>query len=226
MQNTIFEVTPHPTNTPIIDSQRAAQVLRQDLDGARVYLLRQVMLPRECKALLAHAEEVGFTKAGLAIGDDQYRVNERARNNLRVIIEARPLAAALWSRVAACINLTHEGATAVGLNERLRVYKYEVGHHFSPHYDRRTQLPQGQTRFSFVIYLSEGFLGGGTRFFEEKSKSSRRGQERGRKFNNQPKLCVKPPIGGAVVFDHLLLHEGEQVTSGVKYAVRTDVIYR
>ena len=226
MQSTIFTVSPNALDVPIIDTQRAAQVLRQDLDGAKIYLLRQVMLPSECKALIAQAEALGFSRAGLAIGDDQYRVNERARNNLRVIIESATLAAALWGRVRGCVTIKHEGATAVGVNERFRVYKYEAGHHFSPHYDLRNQLPQGETRCSFVIYLSEGFLGGGTRFFEEKSKSSRRGQERGRKFNNQPRLCAKPPIGGAVVFDHLLLHEGEQVTSGVKYAMRTDVVYR
>ena len=31
--------------------------------------------------------------------------------------------------------------------------------------------------------------------------------------------------GSAVVFDHLLLHEGAEVTSGVKYAVRTDLVH-
>ena len=226
MQKTLFTVSPNTLTVPIIDTEKTAQVLRQELDGAQVYQLRQVMFPRECKALIAHAESLGFAKAGRAIGGEQYRVNEKARNNLRVIIEAEALASALWARVRGCVNLRHEGATAVGLNERLRVYKYEAGHHFSPHYDLRNQLPQGETRFSFVIYLSEGFSGGGTRFFEEKSKNSRRGQERGRKFNNQPRFCAKPPTGGAVVFDHLLLHEGEEVTAGVKYAVRTDVIYR
>jgi prolyl 4-hydroxylase len=225
MQNTIFEVRPHLTDVSILNSQKTAQVLRQDLDKAQVYMLRQVMFPKECRALIDYAEALGFTKAGLAIGDDQYRVNEKARNNLRVIIDSKEMAAILWERVRPCINVQHEGARVVGLNERFRVYKYEAGHHFSPHYDLRTKLPKGETRFSFIIYLSNAFMGGGTRFFEEKNKGSRRGQERGKKFNNQVRFCAKPPIGGAVVFDHQLLHEGELVTSGVKYAVRTDVIY-
>ncbi|HVK69187.1 MAG TPA: hypothetical protein VM694_32235, partial [Polyangium sp.] len=54
---------------------------------------------------------------------------------------------------------------------------------------------------------------------------SRRGEGRGRKFNNRVRFAVRPAPGSVVVFDHLLLHEGAEVTAGVKYAVRSDLIY-
>ena len=76
-----------------------------------------------------------------------------------------------------------------------------------------------------MIYLNEGFEGGETRFFEEKDKKSRRGEGRARKFNNRVRFSVRPTTGSVVVFDHLLLHEGSEVTSGVKYAVRSDLVY-
>jgi prolyl 4-hydroxylase len=33
-------------------------------------------------------------------------------------------------------------------------------------------------------------------------------------------------MGGDTVFHHLMLHEGAVVEAGVKYVVRTDVVYR
>jgi len=89
----------------------------------------------------------------------------------------------------------------------------------------RMRLPVGETRFSVVIFLSDDFDGGETRFYEEKAKQARRGKGRGRKFDNRLRFAVRPPVGSAVVFDHLLLHEGAEVTRGTKYAVRSDLIY-
>ena len=48
---------------------------------------------------------------------------------------------------------------------------------------------------------------------------------RGRKVDNRVRFSLRPPVGGAVVFDHLLLHEGAEVTSGTKYAVRSDLVH-
>lgn len=37
---------------------------------------------------------------------------------------------------------------------------------------------------------------------------------------------VRPVTGSALLFFHTQLHEGCEVTQGVKYAVRSDVMYR
>lgn len=92
------------------------------------------------------------------------------------------------------------------VNTRLRVYRYEQGQRFAPHVDVRTRVPGGETRYSLMIFLNDEFTAGETRFFEAKNRSSRRGQGRGRKFNNRVRFSLRPPVGGAVVFDHLLLH--------------------
>lgn len=219
-----FHAAPHALAVPVIDADRDEPARREDI-AAGVYLLRDLMTPRECKRLIAAAEAIGFTHAGLAIGDDTYRVNLAVRNNLRVVIDAPELAAALWPRMRGQVDAHHEGDAVRGLNSRFRVYRYEPGQRFSPHVDVRTALPQGETRASVVIYLNDGCEGGETRFFEQKDRSSRRGEGRGRKFDNRVRFALRPELGGAVVFDHLLLHEGSEVRAGVKYAVRSDLIY-
>lgn len=211
----------------LLDRDRAPSAQRAPLDGAKSYLLRGVLSPKECRRLIALSEGFGFQPAGLAIGDDTYRRADRVRNNLRVLFDSPSLAAALWPRMQPFLGPAHEGAALHGLNWRFRVYKYEAGHCFRPHYDIRTPLPGGgETRFSVVFYLNEGFDGGETRFFEEKDRASRRGQHRPRKYNNRERFAVRAPVGGAVIFDHLLLHEGGEVLRGIKYAMRTDLIYR
>ncbi len=219
-----FRAEPHRVSLGVADADREAAVRREDV-APGVYLLHGVMSPKECRRLVEAAERIGFTHAGLAIGDDTYRVNLAARNNLRVVIDDEALSAVLWARVRAHVDPEHERAAIKGLNWRFRVYRYEVGQRFSPHYDVRTRLPAGETRFSVVLYLPDGFAGGTTRFFEEKDKARRRGEGRGRKFDNRERFALRPPVGSAVVFDHLLLHEGAEVTAGVKYAVRSDLIY-
>lgn len=221
-----FHATPYRFDEVLLDEEHVAAVRREDV-AKGIYLLHRVMAPRECKRLIAAAEALGFTHAGLAIGDDTYRVNLAVRNNLRVVLDATPLAAALWHRIRGHVDPHHEAAPIAsrGLNDRFRVYRYEQGQRFFPHVDVRTRLPSGETRASLMIYLNDGFEGGETRFFEEKDKASRRGENRGRKFNNRVRFALRPTVGSVVVFDHLLLHEGAEVTAGVKYAVRSDLIY-
>lgn len=219
-----FHAAPHRMDDVLVDQEHVAAVRREDVVPG-VYVLHRVMTPRECKRLIAAAEAIGFSHAGLAIGNDTYRVNLAVRNNLRVVLDAPRLAAALWTRIREHVDPRHEDAAVKGLNDRFRVYRYETGQRFFPHVDVRTRVPLGETRASLMIYLNEGFGGGETRFFEQKDKQSRRGEGRGRKFNNRVRFALRPAPGSVVVFDHLLLHEGAEVTDGVKYAVRSDLIY-
>ena len=59
-----------------------------------------------------------------------------------------------------------------------------------------------------MVYLNEGFEGGETLFFVE------------------PEVVIRPQTGAALIFQHPIIHEGSEVTAGVKYVVRTDLMYR
>jgi len=105
--------------------------------------------------------------------------------------------------------------TSVGLNERMRFLKYKPGHFFAPHRDLRyVRGPDaggrmGETSHITVqLYLNDKFKGGTTRFLS------------GARHHD-----VVPRAGSALIFDHDILHEGSKVMGGVKYSVRTDVMF-
>merc|ERR1711920_673334 len=62
-----------------------------------------------------------------------------------------------------------------------------------------------------MLYLSQqSAVGGSTRFVGSDGKSG---------------VCCAPAVGRALVFQHNILHEGEEVREGVKYTIRSDVEY-
>ncbi|MGK0390517.1 MAG: prolyl 4-hydroxylase [Maribacter sp.] len=56
-----------------------------------------------------------------------------------------------------------------------------------------------------MVYLNKNMKGGETRFIES---------------------TIQPKIGKALIFRHGLVHEGCPVLEGVKYVLRTDIMYR
>ncbi len=95
----------------------------------------------------------------------------------------------------------------VGLYQPLRVYRYEPGQQFAPHHDQSYQDGSGQrSLLTFMVYLNEDFQGGTTTFLDQKQ-------------------TIEPRTGRALLFQHMLLHCGERVTSGSKYVLRSDVIF-
>lgn len=126
-------------------------------------------------------------------------------NNEHLILDDFEIAKNLWQRVAAQIPPILEGRQALGLNERLRFYRYDVGQYFAPHSDGCFRRENGEeSLLTFMIYLNDDFDGGETNFGE---------------------VSIKPETGMALVFKHPLLHEGCAVTKGRKYALRSDVMY-
>jgi hypothetical protein len=133
-------------------------------------------------------------------------VDLAVRNNTRVMWDDEAEANALISLVQVPPRWKNE--TLVGGNPRIRVYRYEPGEHHGTHWDTVVELGEGvASRITLVFYLNDGFTGGETDFPELKKR-------------------VVPKRGSALLFQHRVLHSALGVTSGVKYALRTDVLYR
>lgn len=70
---------------------------------------------------------------------------------------------------------------------------------------RCTQTAQGRvSRLTLLVYLNDGFEGGATDFRD---------------------FAVTPRTGDALLFVHDTWHEGQAVTRGHKYVLRSDVMY-
>jgi hypothetical protein len=127
----------------------------------------------------------------------------------------------------------------LGLNARFRFYRYEPGDFFKPHtdgawpgsrvIDRQLIADAYPDRFSqmtVLLFLSDDFEGGDTQFWVDKNDSSRpaRSQDQVEWVN------VRTPAGGALCFPHgthplHCLHSSEEILSGVKYIIRTDMLF-
>ena len=179
------------------------------LDHSRplIATLADVMSPAECAAMIARIDQLHPTAAPISTSRGAV-MRPDIRNNERVMFDDPPLAAELHRRIAHALPVPLCGMLPVGSNERFRGYRYTPGQRFAPHFDGAF-VRDGRERslLTLIIYLDEGCTGGLTNFLD---------------FD----LAVTPRRGTALVFQHQLLHEGAVVTAGVKYVLRSDVMYR
>jgi prolyl 4-hydroxylase len=171
-----------------------------------ILTIDEVATPQECDEWIALAEGIGFTDAPITTARGFVMAPE-IRNNRRVILDDAKRADALWERLASAIP-ERPGYRAIGLNERLRFYRYSPGQHFAWHRDGAYQNDHGhRSQLTLMVYLNDGFQGGET------------------EFDVGERLAVRPRRGMALVFSHPVRHQGAAVKSGRKYVLRTDVMF-
>lgn len=181
-----------------------------EVDHERPYIIKVpgLLTQDECRALIAKIEELGPELAPI-ITNTGIAVRTEVRNNERVIFDDDGLAQLLFERVRAKAPKEIHGLALVGVNERFRCYRYRPGMRFAPHKDGAfVRDEREQSCYTFMVYLNEGFEGGHTTFATE------------------PEVSIKPRTGMGLLFQHPIIHEGAVVTAGVKYAARTDLMYR
>jgi len=172
--------------------------------GPSIYTMDGVLSADECKAVIARSEAQGFELATITTHRGA-EVAPEVRNNDRVMLDDHGLATDLWARVRDAIPTVVSGRQARGLNERFRFYRYVPGQRFAWHSDGPFRRDNGElSLLTFMIYLNNEYAGGDTRF---------------------ESLRVRGRTGMALVFAHGLIHEGSEVTEGVKYVLRSDVMY-
>ena len=198
----------------------------RDVEGC--FLLHNVVDAADCDAFIRQAEAAGFSAASLNAPPGQ-TYNARVRNNERARWEMNTTTLGeLTAKLAADIPSQiqdDDGViwTLVGLDPAFRCYRYDVGQRFQKHYDSSVVKTVGeeQSFLTLIIYLNDDFQGGETTFFVGGWKAVRSGQA--------AEVTVRPRRGSALVFYHAgrrsPLHEGSELISGRKYALRTDVIY-
>ena len=189
----------------------------EDFLGGLGVILHDSLTPDECRAVVDATEKVGYE------GAKNYCFMYNNRWNDRFMADDAQLAEFLWERVKEFTPKRVEAFERTwevdGLNSRFRFCKYlgGEGHYFGPHTDGMyTADLDHRSLFTCMFYLNGGpyFKGGLTNFIDHKT----------RKVNHS----IVPAPGLCVIFRQVDLrtyHEGTQVTSGLKYIMRTDVMY-
>lgn len=181
-----------------------------DLTQPLLWTVPAVLTAAECARCIARIEALGPTPAPISTSRGPVLL-PRARSNSRVILDDRRLAAELFDRLVPHLPPQLLRMRVVGVNERFRFYRYQPGQHFALHQDGSfARNAEERSLLTLLIYLNQSgqdFTGGETAF-----------PEQGR--------CIRPQTGQALLFQHRLLHEGCAVKSGVKYALRSDIMYR
>ena len=179
-----------------------------DTEAPFIRILNGALDDSEAAALIARIDESAPKTAPINTLSGP-RVNTRLRNNERVIFDDVELMALVESRLRPDLPESIHGWRYVGLNERVRCYRYRPGMRFGPHQDGAFERTEDERSFyTLLVYLNEVSKGGDTVFFVK------------------PEVRVSPAVGKALLFQHPLVHEGEEVLDGVKYVLRSDLMYR
>jgi len=180
-----------------------------------IFTVANVFSIAECASFIDRAESVGFNAASVRTSSGP-RMMTHIRNNDRIDLDDSDLAKTMWSRIAHLMP-TLDGQHAVGVDRKLRFYRYMPGQEFKRHKDGAVTSESGCTsKLSFLIYLNDNFEGGTTTFRHYVGTGSSR-----QKFEH----VISPAAGSALLFRHERWHAGVPVTAGRKYVLRSDVFY-
>lgn len=170
-----------------------------------IFLIDQFWSTSKCDEFISKSESKGYEAATVQT-ETGPRVVDHIRNNNRVLYKDFALAEQLWKELAPHAPKSIGDSESIGLNELFRFYRYQPGQQFRKHRDQSyIRNSREASYYTFMIYLNDDFKGGET------------------KFND---LVVVPKKGSALVFYHYLEHEGTEVIEGIKYVLRTDIMFR
>jgi hypothetical protein len=170
-----------------------------------IFELPTFLSHEECESLIKIGESIGFKAADVQTTSGR-QLHTHIRNNERADHHSCSLAEAYWQRLVGLELPTYEDKNAIGISPYFRFYKYLPGQKFNMHKDGHQTIGHNETIYTFLVYLNEDCVGGETLF--------RNGN-----------LKVTPKKGSAVIFEHQLWHQGVEVASGMKYVLRSDVVY-
>lgn len=226
--------------TPTISKVDFANTDLPEYAGLYATIIDDIFTVAECEELIRLAEATTngkWERAMVNIGGGRQAMYEDTRKCGRIIYDTPELASRIWERVAPLVPelLKIEGKAqvmgwgpikrgevwrCVGLNERLRLLKYVGGEYFKPHCDGCYEAPNKErSYYTLHLYLNdtdhqptgEPLVGGATTFWGD---------------NLRNRLDVAPKMGRVLVFQQRgLLHAGDDLVSGMKLTLRTDVMY-
>ncbi len=172
-----------------------------------------------CIELIEMSEKLGYGDADISFPEGA-RMIKTYRDNQRCLLTDESLRQELENLILPYVNrlVTVDEYSAltgpyefVELSGMFRFYKYLEGNFFKKHRDEVVKTENGETLVTVLIYLNDVRFGGGTYLCDRGLREP---------------VMVQPTRGKMLMFTHDVLHSGETLVSGVKYILRTDLIYR
>jgi hypothetical protein len=201
-------------------------------DGA-CFLLRNLLTPSECQAIIDQAEGFGLQHCGYSkrmritdrvsvmageLGDLLFTRAKPYLPDMHISCDLPMLPAGLPQGIPMAGKKRHWSATE--LNPCFRICRYKPGGFFQPHHDGGFDYNSEHRSFkTFMLYLNDDFEGGSTSFYKE--------SQRHYHTPDPAKVMhdLRPERGSCVVFNHHITHDGGVLTKGQKYILRTEVMY-
>ncbi|TVP60096.1 MAG: hypothetical protein EA343_18345 [Nodularia sp. (in: Bacteria)] len=150
----------------------------------------------DCKSILDKAYLCGFKIA---------KQQKRGRYNQETFIDYGEVALKLFFRLQKCISEYSKITTITSIGKVIECYRYEQGDYITAHYDKSTEIDHNSwSTHTLIIYLSDNVMGGETSFLKHN-------------------IIVVPELGKAVLFEHSILHQANEVLEGIKYVSRLNV---
>lgn len=227
--------TDHPGAVTPFEDRDPGAVQRVDIaEVPGAFQLLDVLSSTEADAILRIAEQLGFHL------DAPVSLPYEVRHNQNVNWVVSPtIDSVLWERSKRLIPERVDGRSATGLNARFRFYRYSPGDYFKPHTDGSwtgsrvidgtlvaDAYPGQLSRYSYLIFLTDGYEGGRTQFLV-----TTRGPHRPARSRDDISLVeVRTPKGGVLCFPHghhplHCVHASEPIASGTKCIIRSDVLF-
>jgi len=226
------------TNPGGLDHAPSTVVSRRNIvDVPGVFQLINVLSEGECRRLIELTEAVGYLPDAAVSLPRTIRHND----NVTWVVDEETVQR-VWQRCAQGFDEQrhlHFGKHALGLNARFRFYRYQAGDYFKPHTDGSwfgsavvdeqliaDAFGDRYSQLSFVLFLTDEFEGGRTEFYMDRDNPERPARE----LNAAKIVQVATQSGAAICFPHGLhpwhcLHSSETINHGVKYIIRTDVLF-
>lgn len=210
------------SRSPVQENNQAESVLQ----SKTALKLPQIFSAEECRSLIDATESLGYGDALVNIGYGRQILETEIRNSSRCMVDSTALACCIFDRISQWLPPTWRGRRLEGLNERMRFLRYYPGQYFRPHMDGTYTRPydggsqSGDRSFlTLLLYLNDDYTGGATTFLVDKVDPNTQG---GLKLHEVP---VPPETGMVLVHQHDIMHESPTLEAGVKYVIRTDVMY-
>ncbi|KAG7092367.1 hypothetical protein E1B28_008726 [Marasmius oreades] len=208
--------TPISLPFPCISSK--ADVASHDLLVDQIILLHNILTRTECQAFIKMIDTLPLQLT------PQKKRGEAERVNYRFSLQSAAFAENLCALLLPHLPELDTGngmSRPVSCNSNIRLYKYTPSQFFGAHYDDSVVDPTtgAKSEWTVLVYLSgieDGVEGGETIFYKSERKK-------------QNETIIAPLTRGTALLhrhgQQCLLHEGSRVRKGIKYVLRSDLMF-